>query len=224
MLAASKTNVLPINTHFLDQDTGPAGLIIGFGDVLYDQISEQLEIRRLVKMININHQVTADAAVAKTMLAVNLTNERVIKLEVLNGDLKTSNNRELIRATNVLRSANSGLIVMPLLACNFKDARTLVELGCPLLRIMGSPIGSGEGITNPDEFARICELNVPIILDGGVGSFDHFRFAVELGASGCLVNSVLFDDGRRPEVVLKEFMEEFQCFLKHSDWIEEHCA
>jgi thiazole synthase len=210
MLAASGTNVLPINTHHLDPRSGRAGLLIGFGDVRYDDLSGRPDVKRMVKMVNVNHQTTAEAAVSKTVLAADLTGERVIKLEVLNADLRTSNNGALIRAVKVLRESHPELVIMPLLQCTYDDARALIDLGCPLLRVMGSPIGSGGGLDNPDEFARICELGVDVVLDGGVGKPDHFRFAVELGAAGCLLNSMLFDDGRPPQVVLVEFMRELQ--------------
>lgn len=214
MLGASATNVLPINTHYLDARSGRDGLVIGFGEVRYDDISRRQDIERMVKMVNINHQTTAAAAVAKTKLAVGLTHERVIKLEVLNPDLKTSNNRELIRAVRALRDWDGSLVIMPLLECDYEDARTLEALGCPLLRVMGSPIGSGGGLADPEEFARICSLGVPVVLDGGVGGAEHFRLALELGAAGCLLNSMLFEDGRPPAVVLTEFMREVQPYLQ----------
>jgi thiazole synthase len=214
MLDASATNVLPINTHHLCPQNGRDGLVIGFGDVRYDDISQRPDIIRMVKMVNINHQTTAEVAIAKTKLAVELTNERVIKLEVLNPDLKTSNNRELIRAIKVLYEWDKSLVIMPLLECDYEDARTMAEMGCPLLRIMGSPIGSGGGLADPEEFARICELDVPVVLDGGVGHAEHFRLALELGAAGCLLNSMLFEDGRPPETVLAEFMREVQPYLQ----------
>ena len=45
------------------------------------------------------------------------------------------------------------------------------------------------------------------MLDGGVGEVAHLERAVTLGAEGVLVNSVLFDDGRKPVEVLAEFAE-----------------
>ena len=214
MLSASRTNVLPINTHRLDGETGRKGLLIGFGGVQFDQLAERISMDDMVVMLNINHQTSARAAVEKTTLAHALTGERVVKLEVLNTDLRTSNNAELIEAVRQLREALPELILMPLLHNDYASAQTLVGLGCPLLRVMGSGIGDGQGIIDAQEFERICTLPVPVVLDGGVRDAADYEHAHRLGAAGCLVNSALFlDGGLSPEHRLAEFMSASKRFL-----------
>jgi thiazole synthase len=217
MLAASKTNVLPINTHQLNNNNGMDSLIIGFGNVKFDDLATKLPIENMTIMLNINHQTNAKDAIKKTLRAFELIEERVIKIEVLNKDLKTSNNIELIKAIEKLNKTNNNLILMPLLECNLEDAKKFVDLGCPLLRVMGSPIGSGSGIINCEEFSKICELGIPVVIDGGVGSANDFAIAVDLGASGCLVNSMLFEKENHPAKELRKFMEESQPILKKLD-------
>jgi thiazole synthase len=206
MLRASRTNVLPINTHRLSAASRRDGLEIGFGGVTVDQLRETRSLDGMVSMLNINHQTTAAAAVAKTSLAYELTGEPVVKLEVLNGDLRTSNDAQLIEAVRELRRALPQLIVMPLVSNDWTSAERLVDLGCPLLRVMGSAIGSGRGIADVDTFARVCTLPVPVVLDGGVARSSDFAVARAAGAQGCLINSALFAGTAPPDVALRAFV------------------
>jgi thiazole synthase len=213
MLAASRSNVLPVNTHLLDPTSGRKGLLIGFGGVQFDEVAPHLPMQEMVVMLNINHQTSARAAIDKTVLAHALTGERIVKLEVLNADMRTSNDTALIEAVRHLRQAMPELIIMPLLHNDAASAQTLVDLGCPLLRVMGSGIGDGKGIVDEQAFARICALPVPVVLDGGVRDARDYAHAHRLGAVGCLVNSALFDAGDTPQARLARFLADSQDFL-----------
>lgn len=214
MLAASKTNVLPINTHKLNETTLRQGLLIGFGGVTYDDLAAVHPTGDMIIMLNINHQTTAGAAVEKTKLAHRLTGERVVKLEILNEDMKTSNNRALIEAVRQLKIELPQLIVFPLLANEYGAAKALAGLGCPLLRVMGSGIGEGKGILDTDEFEKICGLHVPVVLDGGVRDARDYELAHRLNAEGCLVNSALFVNRYTPDENLEAFLAASQSFLQ----------
>lgn len=213
MLEASKTNVIPVNTHKMTADNDREGLLIGFGGVKFDELAAEIDLSKKLIMLNINHQISAANAVEKTLRAHNLTGETLIKLEVLNEDMATSNNAELIKAVNTLRDIKPELVLMPLFQCNYEDAKQLVELGCPLLRVMGSGIGTGNGILDKEEFKKICTLNVPVVLDGGVGSTRDFIEASKLGAIGCLVNSMLFKSNLSPAEELRKFVMGSQSVL-----------
>ena len=216
MLAASKTNILPVNTHMLSETSGLAGLNIGFGGVQLDHLAKKINLDEMILMLNINHQTSAQAAVNKTKLANSLTGESVIKLEVLNQDMRTSNSTELIKATKQLRDESPELIIFPLIHNDYDSAKTLIELGCPLLRVMGSGIGDGQGIVDPKEFARICALPVPVVLDGGVRDAEDYQHAHKLGAAGCLINSALFTGEVTPEEALSKFLMDSQSvFTQH---------
>jgi len=206
MLDASETNVIPVNTHKLTAGGSRDDLVIGFGTVTYDTLAGARDVSGFVHMLNINHLISAEEAVGKTLQAYDLLPEPVIKLEVLNSDLKTSNNQELIKAVADLRRVRPNLALMPLLASNLDDAKAFIDLGCPLLRVMGTPIGAGSGIADPETFEKICDLGVPVVLDGGVGSVDHFIEACDLGAQGCLINSMLFETTQGPASVLRTFV------------------
>src|SRR4029077_10638423 len=111
MLRASGTNVVPINTHRLNSSALREGLEIGFGGVTLDLLRETGVLEHMTLMLNINHQTSATAAVEKTALAHRLTGECVVKLEVLNSDLRTSNDEELIQAVSQLRKLMPQMIL-----------------------------------------------------------------------------------------------------------------
>jgi thiazole synthase len=207
MLSASGTNVIPVNTHLLDAGRRRDDLLIGFGNVTFDGLAAVKDVSQYVLMVNVNHQTTAAAAVEKTLLAADMTGIRTIKLEVLSGDLKNSNDEALVEAVQVLQTRRPDLRIMPLHSNDPAVARELVEAGCPLLRVMGGSIGSGAGIIDEAAFAACCRLGVPVVLDGGVGDADDYRLATRLGASGCLVNSMLFEREQEPYEVLGDFVD-----------------
>lgn len=207
MLEASGTNVVPVNTHQLDARMQPEDLRIGFGSVTYAALAAARDLSRYILMANINHQISADAAVEKTLFAVEMTGISTIKLEVLSDSLSTSNDAALVDAVRILRQRRPDLRIMPLLSNDPVVAKELVDAGCPLLRVMGGPIGSGAGIADEAAFAECCSLGVPVVLDGGIGAVEDYLAARRLGAAGCLVNSMLFEHGLPPSKVLRDFVE-----------------
>jgi thiazole synthase len=69
-------------------------------------------------------------------------------------------------------------------------ARRLEEAGATSVMPLGSPIGSGQGILNPQNIRLIIErAKVPIIVDAGVGTASDTAVAMELGAEGVLLNT-----------------------------------
>lgn len=81
---------------------------------------------------------------------------------------------------NVLAYTNSDPII----------AKQLEEIGCSAIMPLGSPIGSGQGIQNKLNLSIIIEnAKVPIIIDAGIGTASEASKAMELGASGVLLNT-----------------------------------
>jgi thiazole synthase len=207
MLIASGSNVIPINTHNLNGEMDRDSLLVGFGDVTFDRLSSSIDISKYYLFANINHQTNTEAAVEKTLLSVDMLDISIVKLEVLTDDLKSSNDSALIDAVSILHSRRPDLCIMPLHSNDPIVAAELASAGCPLLRVMGGPIGSGVGIADEDAFASCCSLGIPVVLDGGVGHVAHYLRAHELGASGCLVNSMLFETEREPYQELGDFVD-----------------
>jgi len=74
-------------------------------------------------------------------------------------------------------------------------ARRLKEAGATSVMPAGSPIGSGQGILNPNNI-RICleylkdgDPDYPVIVDAGVGTASDVAIAMELGVDGVLLNT-----------------------------------
>jgi thiazole synthase len=117
-----------------------------------------------------------------------------VKLEVL-GDRKTllPDPIETLRAAEAL--LKEGFVVLaysnddPILAQRLKAA------GCASVMPLGSPIGSGQGILNPNNIRIILEqlkegdAEYPVIVDAGVGTASDVTIAMELGADGVLLNT-----------------------------------
>ncbi len=76
-------------------------------------------------------------------------------------------------------------------------ARRLKQAGAAAVMPAGSPIGSGQGILNPNNL-RICleylkegDPEYPVIVDAGVGTASDVAFAMELGVDGVLLNTAI---------------------------------
>ena len=71
-------------------------------------------------------------------------------------------------------------------------ARRLADVGCAAVMPLGSPIGSGLGIRNPHNIALIRDLvQVPVILDAGIGTASDAALAMELGCDAVLLASAV---------------------------------
>lgn len=206
MLTSSRTNVLPINTHNLTADNGWDGMELGYQGVCYRELEKSMDLSHYVKMLNINLQTTAEDAVAKAKIAHKLTGFNTIKLEVLDAAHVASNQEALVKATAELRKWNSELIILPSCGNNFDTARRLVDLGCPYIRVMGSNIGSLQGITDVPVLEKICSLlGRHVVVDGGLGSLSDVDIAYKAGASAVLVNTMLFVQKISPNEMLAQF-------------------
>lgn len=117
-----------------------------------------------------------------------------VKLEVL-GDRKTllPDPLETLRAAQVLIGEGFRVLAYsnddPILAQRLKAA------GCASVMPLGSPIGSGQGVLNPNNIRIILEQlkdgdpDYPVIVDAGVGTASDVTVAMELGADGVLLNT-----------------------------------
>jgi thiazole synthase len=71
-------------------------------------------------------------------------------------------------------------------------AKRLEDIGVASVMPAGSPIGSGQGILNPNNIRIIIErANVPVVVDAGVGTASDVAVAMELGADGVLLNTAV---------------------------------
>ncbi|MDH3605071.1 MAG: thiazole synthase, partial [Candidatus Tectomicrobia bacterium] len=159
----------------------------GTGKTLLDYIDRD----RFTILPNTAGCYDADSAVLTAKLAREAGLSDFIKLEVI-GDEKTlyPDTGELIKATQAL--AKDGFIVMPYTSDDPVVAKKLEEAGAAAVMPLGAPIGSGLGICNPYTIRIIMEtVNVPVIVDAGVGTASDAALAMELGVEAVLMNTAI---------------------------------
>jgi thiazole synthase len=131
----------------------------------------------------------AATAVRTAVLARELLGTKRVKLEVL-GDKKTLLPDPLgtLEATREL--VRQGFDVWVYTSDDPRLASHLEEAGATAVMPAGSPIGSGQGVLNPNAIRILLELvQVPVIVDAGVGTASDVALALELGVGGVLLNS-----------------------------------
>jgi thiazole synthase len=134
---------------------------------------------------------TATEAVKVAHLAREALATHWVKLEVI-GDDRTllPDAVELVAAAQ--RLVDDGFVVLPYTNDDPVLARRLADLGCAAVMPAGSPIGSGLGITNPHHIRLIHDaVDVPVILDAGIGTASDAALAMELGCDGVLLASAV---------------------------------
>ncbi|MEM7261033.1 MAG: thiazole synthase [Planctomycetota bacterium] len=132
---------------------------------------------------------TAEDAIRVSRLARELGLGDWVKLEVL-GDPDTllPDPGATLEATKTLVS--EGFSVLAYTSDDPIAAMRLEAAGATSVMPAGSPIGSGQGVLNPNSLAIILEkLSCPVIVDAGVGTASDVTIAMELGAEGVLLNS-----------------------------------
>lgn len=119
-----------------------------------------------------------------------------VKLEVL-GDTKTLLPDPVATLEACKRLVEDGFQVLcytsdcPIMAVRLKEA------GAASVMPAGSPIGSGQGILNPNNLRIILEYlksddpSYPVIVDAGVGTASDVSQVFELGADGVLLNTAI---------------------------------
>jgi thiazole synthase len=132
---------------------------------------------------------TKEDAITVCRLARELEIGEMVKLEVLS-EQKTllPDPIETLEACKVL--VKEGFTVLAYTSDDPIMARKLEDAGAAAVMPLGSPIGSGLGILNPNNIAIILEqASVPILVDAGVGTASDVAIAMELGVDGVLLNT-----------------------------------
>lgn len=140
----------------------------------------------------------ADEAVRIAHLARELGCGDFIKIEVIH-DSKylLPDNYETIKATEVL--AKEGYVVMPYMYPDLNAARDLVNAGAACIMPLGAPIGTNKGLCTK-EFIQILidEIDLPIIVDAGIGRPSQACEAMEMGAAAVMANTAIATAGDIP--------------------------
>ncbi|MDO5303853.1 MAG: thiazole synthase [Clostridia bacterium] len=141
---------------------------------------------------------TAEEAIRIARLARELGCGDFVKVEIMR-DAKylLPDNTETIKATEVL--AKEGFVVMPYMYPDLNVARDLVDAGAAAVMPLASPIGSNKGLATK-EFIQILidEIDLPIIVDAGIGRPSQACEAMEMGAAAIMANTALATAGDLP--------------------------
>ncbi len=134
---------------------------------------------------------TAKEAVLTAELAREALGTNWIKVEVI-GDEKTllPDSVELLKACEIL--VQKDFVVLPY--CNDDPilCKRLADLGCAAVMPLAAPIGTGLGIRNPHNLQLIRDaVDLPLIVDAGIGTASDAAIAMELGYDGILLNTAI---------------------------------
>ena len=134
---------------------------------------------------------TAAEAVLTARLAREALETDLVKLEVV-ADERTllPDPIELLDAAEQL--VDDGFTVLPYTNDDPVLARRLEQVGCAAVMPLGAPIGTGLGIRNPHNIALLREgVDVPVVLDAGIGTASDAALAMELGCDAVLLASAV---------------------------------
>jgi thiazole synthase len=142
----------------------------------------------------------AEEAVRIARLARELGCGDFVKIEIMR-DTKylLPDNQETIKATEIL--AKEGFVVMPYMYPDLNAARDLVSAGAACVMPLASPIGSNKGLATRD-FIQILidEIDLPVIVDAGIGRPSQACEAMEMGAAAIMANTALATAGDLPRM------------------------
>ncbi len=140
----------------------------------------------------------AEEAVRIARLAREVCGTDFIKIEAIR-DTKylLPDNYETAKATEIL--AKEGFVVMPYMYPDLNAARDMANAGAACIMPLGAPIGSNKGICTK-EFIQILidEIDLPIIVDAGIGRPSQACEAMEMGAAAVMANTAIATAGDIP--------------------------
>lgn len=144
---------------------------------------------------NTSGATTAEEAVRIARISRKMGCGDFIKIEVISDTrYLLPDNEETIKATKIL--ADEGFVVLPYMSPDLYAGRRLIEVGAAAVMPLGAPIGSNRGL-KMKEMIRIMieELDIPIIVDAGIGKPSQAMEAMEMGAAAVLVNTAISSAG-----------------------------
>ena len=140
----------------------------------------------------------AEEAVRIARLARELGCGDFVKIEIMrDSKYLLPDNAETIKATETL--AKEGFVVLPYMYPDLNVARDLANAGAAAIMPLGAPIGSNKGLATRD-FIQILidEMDLPVIVDAGIGRPSQACEAMEMGAAAIMANTALATAGDLP--------------------------
>lgn len=140
----------------------------------------------------------ADEAVRIARLSRDLCHSDLVKIEIMrDSKYLLPDNQETIKATEIL--AKEGFTVLPYMYPDLNVARDLTNAGAAAIMPLGAPIGTNKGLCTK-EFIQILidEIELPIIVDAGIGRPSQACEAMEMGAAAIMANTAIATAGDIP--------------------------
>lgn len=206
IVGTGRYDTMPVMRDSLDASGAVCVTVAVRREKLYDRTGQNildfLNLQRYTLLPNTAGCYTASDAVRAARLGREILRtldnlgQDWVKLEVL-GDSKTllPDPVETLRACEELVA--DGFHVLVYTNDDPVTARRLKALGAASVMPAGSPIGSGQGLLNPNNLRIILEYlkdddpSYPVIVDAGVGTASDVAAALELGADGVLLNTAI---------------------------------
>lgn len=142
----------------------------------------------------------AEEAVRIARLSRELCHSDMVKIEVIR-DTKylLPDNYETAKATEIL--AKEGFVVMPYMYPDLNAARDMANAGAACIMPLAAPIGSNRGVCTKD-FIQILidEIDLPIIVDAGIGRPSQACEVMEMGAAAVMANTAIATAGDIPRM------------------------
>ena len=134
---------------------------------------------------------TAQEALTVARLARELGCGNFIKVEVItDSKYLWPDNEATLEATKLL--VKDGFIALPYMSPDLVAARKLQEAGAAAVMPLGAPIGSNKGLVTKELLIMIIEdMEVPVIVDAGIGKPSQACEAMELGADAVMINTAV---------------------------------
>lgn len=187
------------NLHIMTESIAASGAEIAtvsmrrvkFTEDTAENLFALLRERNMTILPNTAGCFTAKDAILTAQLAREALETSLIKLEVI-GDEQTlfpDVEQLLIAAESLIED---GFTVLPYCNDDPITCKKLEDVGCAAVMPLGAPIGSGMGIRNPYNLQIIRDnIQVPLIVDAGVGTASDAAIAMELGCDGVLLNTAV---------------------------------
>ena len=178
VIKASKTQVVTVALRRVDFDI-PA-----------ENMLEYLS-PNVIMMPNTSGARNTEEAVKIARIARAASGSNWVKIEVIS-DQKylLPDNFETIKAVEIL--AKEGFVVLPYMSPDLMAAKRMVDAGAAAIMPLGAPIGTNRGLKTRELVkVLIAEIDLPIIVDAGIGRPSEATEAMEMGCAAVLVNTAI---------------------------------
>jgi len=178
VIKASKTQVVTVALRRVDFDIPEENML--------EYLSSDV-----IMMPNTSGARNAEEAVKIARIARAASGSNWVKIEVIS-DQKylLPDNFETIEAVEIL--AKEGFVVLPYMSPDLMAAKRMVDAGAAAIMPLGAPIGTNRGLKTRELVkVLISEIDLPIIVDAGIGRPSEAAEAMEMGCDAVLVNTAI---------------------------------